>query len=209
MDKKMQRRKHMIQAAKKLFAEHGFEKTTMQKIADEANLGVATLFRYFPKKEHLMIEVIKDVIEQQVPYFEKIIHSNKTGIEKIDDVLTTYIMYISEENSVSTKLLEAFELYIAFLPIEAGLLEEINKAYGKIRDIINTIVQQGKQDGSIQLSISNELATGTLMNMFGTAVKKYSLYALLPEDAIVPVPKKDELITVKNILLSFFQQDQS
>lgn len=207
MDKKMQRRKHMIQAAKKLFAEHGFENTTMQKIADEANLGVATLFRYFPKKEHLMIEVIKEVIEQQVPYFEKIIHSNKTGIEKIDDVLTTYIRYISEENSVSTKLLEAFELYISFMPLEAGLLEEINKAYGKIRDIIYTIVQEGKHDGSIQLSISDELAASTLLNMFGTAIKKYSLYALLPEDAIVPVPRKDELITVKNILLSFFQQD--
>ncbi|GIP17420.1 TetR family transcriptional regulator [Paenibacillus montaniterrae] len=209
MDKKMERRKNMIQAAKKLFAEHGFEKTTMQKIADEANLGVATLFRYFPKKEHLMIEVIKEVIEQQVPYFEKIIHSNKSGIEKIDDVLTTYIKYISEENSVSTKLLEAFELYIAFMPIEAGLLEEINKEYGKIRNIINAIVQQGKHDGSIQLSASNELATSTLLNLFGTSVKKYSLYTILPEDVIVPVPKREELITVKNMLLSFLQQGKS
>lgn len=208
MDKKMEKRNKMIQAAKKLFAEHGFEKTTMQKIADEAHLGVATLFRYFPKKEHLMIEVVKEVIEQQVPCFEEIVHSSKSGIEKIDDVLTTYIMYISEENSVSTKLLEAFELYIAFMPIEAGLLEEINKAYGKIRDIISTIVQEGKRDGSIQLSISNELATRTLLNMFGTAVKKYSLYALLPEDAIVPVPKKDELIIVKDMLISFLQKSK-
>lgn len=205
MDKKIERRKRMIQAARELFAEHGFENTTMQKIADESNVGVATLFRYFPKKEHLIIEVIKEVIEQQVPHFEKIIKSNKTGLEKMDDVLMAYIMYISEENSISSKLLEAFEVYIAFMPIEVGLLEEIHKAYGKISGIIFTIINEGKSDGSIQLSQTNELVVSTIMNMFGTAVKKYSLYSLIPEDVFIPAPNKDNLIIVKDIILSYLK----
>lgn len=206
MDKKLERRKRMIQAAKELFAEHGFEKTTMQKIADESGVGVATLFRYFPKKEHLIIEVIKEVIEQQVPIFEKIIESNKTGIEKMDEVLTAYIMYINEENSISSKLLEAFEVYIAFIPIEVGLLEEIHRAYGKISGIILKIINEGKKDGSIQLSQTNEVIISTIMNMFGTAVKKYSLYSLIPEDVFIAAPKKENLIIVKDIILSYLQK---
>ncbi len=203
----MERRKSMIEAAKKLFAELGFEKTTMQKIADESKVGVATLFRYFPKKEHLIIEVVKEVLEEQLPYFEEISNSNKKGIEKINDVLTTNIMYISEENRDSTKLLEAFELYSAFMPVEVDLLEEIEKAYRKFSDIIVDILEEGKRDGSIHLSPRHEIAARALLNMFGTAVKKYSLYTLLPEDVIVPVPKKDELIMIKDILISYLQDN--
>lgn len=195
----------MIQAAKSLFADYGFEKTTMQRIADESDVGVATLFRYFPKKEDLIVEVVKDAIKRQIPYFEEVLKSNKKGIEKIDEALTGYIEYISEENIDSTKLLEAFELYIAFNDVEHSLVEEIIKEYGKFQQIIKAIVREGKMDGSIQLSINNELIASTILNMFGTAVKKYSLYNFLP-DQIIPIPNKEELTRVKDVLISYLQQ---
>lgn len=202
--RKAERRRSMISAARKLFAEYGFENTTMQNIADEAKVGVATLFRYFPRKEDLIIEVVKEAIEQQVPRFEEIIQSNKTGIEKMEDVLSAYIGFISEEYRETTKLLEAFELYIAFIPVEKSMLEEIGKAYGKISHIIYEIVKEGKMDGSIQLSISDEFVWNTILSMFGTAVKKYTLYTFLP-DAIVPVPSKEELMMLKNVMISFLK----
>lgn len=205
MNKKIERRNSMIVAAQKIFAQEGFEKTTMQKIADEANVGVATLFRYFPHKEVLIIEVIKMIIEKQVPYFEEIYASNKPGIEKVDDVLSTYIRFISEENRDTIKLLESFELYIVFNVIELPLLEQIKQAYGSVGGIILNIVKEGKEDGSIRLSVSDERITSTILNMFGTSVKKYSLYSILP-DTIIPVPSKDELIGVKRVLLTYLQQ---
>lgn len=205
MEKKIERRINMIIAAQKLFAKDGFEKTTMQKIADEAKVGVATLFRYFPHKEALIIEVIKMIIEKQVPYFENIYATDKPGIEKVDDVLTTYIRFIFEENRNSIKLLESFELYIVFNEIELSLLEQIKQAYGEIGNIISKIVKEGKEDGSIRLSISDEQIVSTMLNMFGTSVKKYSLYSILP-DTIIPVPTKENLLGVKTVLIAYLQQ---
>jgi AcrR family transcriptional regulator len=40
-------------AAADLFVEHGFEGTTMEMVADAANVSVRTVFRYFPTKEDL------------------------------------------------------------------------------------------------------------------------------------------------------------
>lgn len=205
MEKKIERRINMIIAAQKLFAKDGFEKTTMQKIADEAKVGVATLFRYFPHKEALIIEVIKMIIEKQVPYFENIYATDKPGIEKVDDVLTTYIRFIFEENRNSIKLLESFELYIVFNKIELSLLEQIKQAYGEIGNIISKIVKEGKEDGSILLSISDEQIVSTMLNMFGTSVKKYSLYSILP-DTIIPVPTKENLLGVKTVLIAYLRQ---
>jgi len=205
MEKKIERRINMIIAAQKLFAKDGFEKTTMQKIADEANVGVATLFRYFSHKEALIIEVIKMIIEKQVPYFEDIYATDKPGIEKVDDVLTAYIRFIFEENQDTIKLLESFELYIVFNRIELSLLEQIEQAYGEIGNIILKIVKEGKEDGSIRLSISDEQIVSTMLNMFGTSVKKYSLYSILP-DTIIPVPTKENLLGVKMVLIAYLQQ---
>lgn len=205
MEKKIERRINMILAAQKLFAKDGFEKTTMQKIADEAKVGIATLFRYFSNKEALIIEVIKMILEKQVPYFEYIYAADKPGIEKVDDVLTTYIRFIFEENRDTIKLLESFELYIVFNKIEFSSLEQIRQAYGEIGNIISKIVKEGKEDGSIRTSISDEQIVSTMLNMFGTSIKKYSLYSILP-DTIIPVPTKEALLGVKMVLIAYLQQ---
>lgn len=47
-------------AAADLFVEHGFEKTTMEAVADAANVSVRTVFRYFPTKEDLFFGDVEE-----------------------------------------------------------------------------------------------------------------------------------------------------
>jgi AcrR family transcriptional regulator len=44
-------------AARRLFAEKGFEATTTRQLADEAGIGMGTLFVYFPEKLDLLIHL--------------------------------------------------------------------------------------------------------------------------------------------------------
>lgn len=54
----------MLEAALRLFSEKGFAKTTMQSVADEAGVGIATLFRYFKTKTGVLAALTwKDVNE--------------------------------------------------------------------------------------------------------------------------------------------------
>ncbi len=48
---KLQRREDMLTAARSLFVERGYSKTTMDAIADRAGVGVATVYTYFNNKE--------------------------------------------------------------------------------------------------------------------------------------------------------------
>jgi AcrR family transcriptional regulator len=54
--KRMQTRDSLFEAAVVMFVERGYHATTMDEIAERAVVSRATAFKYFPKKEDLLIE---------------------------------------------------------------------------------------------------------------------------------------------------------
>jgi AcrR family transcriptional regulator len=55
-------RKRIIEAARELFAEHGFD-AQVDQIARRAGVGVGTVYRHFPNKEDLLQALIDDRFE--------------------------------------------------------------------------------------------------------------------------------------------------
>lgn len=55
---------HIIRTAERVFAENGFEGTTMQEIADRAELPRANIHYYFTTKTDLYMRVLDDVQEE-------------------------------------------------------------------------------------------------------------------------------------------------
>ena len=59
-NKESRKREQIIQAALRVFAEHGLHGTPVPPIAAEAGGGVGTLYRYFDSKEALINAVFRD-----------------------------------------------------------------------------------------------------------------------------------------------------
>jgi AcrR family transcriptional regulator len=51
--KKQRTRLRIVEVARALFSERGYDATTVAEIADGADISVPTLFSYFPTKEHI------------------------------------------------------------------------------------------------------------------------------------------------------------
>ena len=49
-------RELLLNSALDLFVEQGYEATRMEEIAERADVGVSTLYRYFPTKDRLVVE---------------------------------------------------------------------------------------------------------------------------------------------------------
>ncbi len=57
------RRSEVIRAAAKLFAERGYDRTTMQDLADAAGLAAGGLYHYVGSKEAILIAICDELME--------------------------------------------------------------------------------------------------------------------------------------------------
>jgi AcrR family transcriptional regulator len=69
----------IISAASELFKTCGYHSTTMDDIADKAEISRATLFNYFPTKEALLLPWGQEIMEQQIlPRLNKTMKAQST-----------------------------------------------------------------------------------------------------------------------------------
>jgi AcrR family transcriptional regulator len=60
--KKVRTRERIREVALRLFLEQGYEATTVQQVADAAEVSLSTLFRYFPTKARLVLPADLDTL---------------------------------------------------------------------------------------------------------------------------------------------------
>jgi AcrR family transcriptional regulator len=75
----------ILESAHKLFSHYGFEKTTIEDIAKEAELGKGTIYLEFDSKEAILMAIINNFIEEE--------------LAKIKD----YIAELNEERQINSK----------------------------------------------------------------------------------------------------------
>jgi AcrR family transcriptional regulator len=61
--KKLRTKRHLEQVAFKLFLERGYEAVTVADIASEADVGIATFWRYYKSKEALLLADSEEMLE--------------------------------------------------------------------------------------------------------------------------------------------------
>ncbi|MEN6415222.1 MAG: TetR/AcrR family transcriptional regulator [Armatimonadota bacterium] len=66
-NRKKERRKQILEAAMRIFAQKGFERATTKAIAAEAGVAEGTIFIYFPTKRDLLISCMQQKIVEPLP----------------------------------------------------------------------------------------------------------------------------------------------
>ena len=92
------KRKMILGAAKRIFGEHGFGKTTVKQIARLAKIAPGTLYTYFENKEALFSAVVEDV----------------------------WIRFETSMKTLTTDPSTFFGRFVEFIDYGFGLLEEVH-----------------------------------------------------------------------------------
>jgi AcrR family transcriptional regulator len=76
-----ERREHLVKLAAELFAEKGYQATTVRNIADEAGILSGSLYHHFDSKESIVDEILAS-------FFDELTAANQAALEKGGDPRT-------------------------------------------------------------------------------------------------------------------------
>jgi len=89
-------REEILRAAERVFAAKGFFQTTMSEIAEAAEFGTGTLYKYFKSKEDLYFTLIDEKVEE-INHLVKAELSQRTSVkERIKKVLQLQFEFIEK-----------------------------------------------------------------------------------------------------------------
>ncbi|MGD0710185.1 MAG: TetR/AcrR family transcriptional regulator [Bacteroidales bacterium] len=86
--------KKILDAAKTVFLEKGFDGARMQEIADEAKINKALVHYYFRSKDKLFDAIFQEAFQQFLPKIAEIMMTEKPLFEKIEFFIDTYIFML-------------------------------------------------------------------------------------------------------------------
>jgi len=99
--KKEQTRDAIVEAAESLFVGRGYGATTMEEVADSADVSVGTLYNYFSSKQQLLIGVFQSETEAMLGAGQAIIdiapESPKEGVTALLNVYADHLFGIPRE----------------------------------------------------------------------------------------------------------------
>lgn len=78
-----ERREHLVKLAAELFAEKGFQATTVRNIAEEAGILSGSLYHHFDSKESIVDEILSGFFEQLMADYRSVIDLGQDPRETI------------------------------------------------------------------------------------------------------------------------------
>ena len=103
---RLTRRKEILLAAEKLFAAKGFFPTTMNDIAQEAQFGTGTLYKYFKSKEDLYFTLIDEKTSEINDPVKAELSKKMSAIERIGKILRIQFEFIERNR-------DFFRIYVS------------------------------------------------------------------------------------------------
>ena len=148
---KQMRRRHIMEAAKAVFAANGFGSATMEQIAQRADYKPATLYLYFKNKHELYASLTRELMEHISEQF--IQWAGRTDIGPMDKLAMLPGLMMALYDHDPTVLVALFRLQASqgVKMLEDETIEELNKhaalAMRSISSVFRAAVENGEMNG--------------------------------------------------------------
>lgn len=200
----MRRKKQLMEAGFRLFSQYGIESVSLQRVADAAEVGVATMYKYYRTKVKLVIAISgkiwgdlwKEILEEKGPeLFESF-----TAYQYIE-FYTDLIIQIYRERPEILRFSNNYKNFISHEGVRGEVLDEHLDVLKPARVLYHTLYERAKIDKSIRTDISEQqLFTSVAIAMLAVA-ERYAQGIVWADDH--KTDHTQELEYLKEILLNW------
>jgi AcrR family transcriptional regulator len=161
---KNMREGEIISAAEKIFCLKGFDDTSMDEIAKEAQFTKRTLYQYFTNKEELYFAAVLKGLKSLFTYLQKAADNEQTGYLKLFQLSKCYYSFYKDFPE-TLRLIN----YIGYVKRksqeDSQRKKDLLKFNNELFKFVAFIINEGKADGSIRNDLDSTKASFSLTFM--------------------------------------------
>ena len=158
------KRENIIDAARKVFSQYGFAKTTMDEIAQAAHKGKSSIYYYFTSKEEIFEAVVKteaNILKEEI----------LAKIEATDDPLEKIKYYIISRMNGIKKLGNFYNAMQNDFLDHLQFIENARKEYDQMEfDVICDILKEGNDKENFDIQDTRLVAMALITIMKGLEI---------------------------------------
>lgn len=169
-------RERIINSAKKLFAEQGYQKTTVVDISKQAGLSEAALYEYFQGKEDLLLTIPDLWVSELLKDLDEQLFGIKGAFSKLRKYMWWYMRRV-EQSPLDAKI-----VYL-FLKTNANFLNtqvysNVRKLYSYLLDIFEEGRASGEMRDDLNPHFARDIFVGTMDHIITRWLLKDMSYSL-------------------------------
>lgn len=168
-----ERTEQIIEAALKIFAEHGVEKARMEDVGSEAGLSKATLYLYFKTKDALIGVIMRRLFASMLRGFR----TPATGEGAVKEQLRQFAARLVAELHRMQPLLPLLYEFYAMGLRKSAAREVLGEFVAEFIAILAPVIAQGIASGELRAVDAEKVAIALAALLEGTLL----LWAFAPE----------------------------
>lgn len=161
--KKRARRERIYEAARQLFLEQGYAATTVEQIADAADVAQTTFFNHFQSKDAVLREMTGEISAHLEAMLQQELATSDTAERRIRRFATQALRALGATEGLAREV----------------LLELLRKSSGpgtalpylaSVREPFTTIVREGQSAGDVRRDLEPTLLAELVIGLLNTAL---------------------------------------
>lgn len=138
------RRREVVATAARLFAERGYDGTSMSELTEATGLAAGGLYHYIEGKDDLLIAICDELLEPLLERAREIVAAEAPPVEQLRELVGAWVAHVVEHRDhmlVFTQERQAIESEARWRRVRSQ-----RKAFEKILD---EVLARGEADGSM------------------------------------------------------------
>ena len=161
------RRKRILDATIALATQGGFDAVQMRAVAEQADVALGTLYRYFPSKIHLLVSALARELERVRERTERIPVPGNTPYERLMFILGRITKGLQRDPQLTEAMTRAFMF------ADASAAAEVDTV-GRLMDRMIARALTEEEPNEEQLAISRVISDVWLANLVAWVTRRAS-----------------------------------
>ena len=141
-----ERKDQILEAATKVFTQHGFVDARMDDIVSESGLSKGALYWYFDSKDAIIVSILDRVFDWEAAHWHEVLDREESALKKLEAFVDTSLQDLNKMEPLMPIFFDFWSLSVRNKTINKA----IKRYYQSFIEMVEPIIELGIEQGEFR-----------------------------------------------------------